>query len=186
MKGTLMNELLMRTYPKVNSLTLLFEERCVHALFRKRVCSGISSGKFKSVLLGGVPYVDNRPPAPKGLNESELLKKNRAETLSLKSRNSRIQVVVNWSSVKRPGLLQVKLAVVPGVPPMEGIRNPPGPPQNCFPVASLAFNSLSTTGSICPPGTPARKVCTSELLERSAGRTGIDVLTTVPRSAPLR
>ena len=66
--------------------------------------------------------------------DSALEKKKRAATLSLPARNSRSQLVVNWSSVYLPGRLTMKLpefrltlqvlgsTVTPGVPAMEGIR----------------------------------------------------------------
>src|SRR6266481_879612 len=105
---------------------------------RKRAATGISKGKSRSVelmLLCSVPPSDAcKPPAPKGRLVSEFEKKNRAPSLSLLELNSLSQLVVNWSSVYFPALLNtngaeftlglqvVSSTVTPGVPGRDGKR----------------------------------------------------------------
>ena len=109
--------------------------------------NGRSYGKFKSVALMLLAKVPPReacnPPAPKGRSDSALEKKKRAETLSVPLRNSRSQLVVNWSSVYLPGRLMIKGAelrlteqsvgftVTPASAglPTEGNKKPPASPN---------------------------------------------------------
>src|SRR6201987_3065468 len=104
--------LLMRTKPKRKSFTTAGENRWVSSILRNRALIGRSYGKSRSVALMLLARVAPReacnPPAPNGKNDSEFEKKKRAESLSLPPRNSRSQVVVNWSSVYLPGLLTMK------------------------------------------------------------------------------
>src|SRR6266436_9449053 len=120
------------------------------------------------MLLANVPPREAcKPPAPKGSKDSALEKKKRAETLSWPARNSRSQLVVNWSSVYLPGRLMMKGAeltlteqvsastVTPGVPGTEGSKNPLASPPNWL---LLKFKSDKITGSMAmgtagqPPG----------------------------------
>src|ERR1700686_5277610 len=136
--ATLLSVSLMCTKPNLNSFTSVGEKRCVSVIFRKRVFTGVSNGKFSddelTLLARVLPRDSCRSPPPKGRKLSESEKKNRAEILSWPLRNSRSQLVVNWSSVYLPGRLIINGAVFrltkqvlgftvrPGVPGSEGIR----------------------------------------------------------------
>src|SRR5260370_27992032 len=117
-------------YQTRKSLTGAGVKRCVSLIERKRAATGISKGKSRSValmLLCSVPPSEAcKPPAPNGRLVSELEKKKRAPSLSLLALNSLSQLVVNWSSVYFPGLLTSSGPLDPGVPAIEGIRNPLG------------------------------------------------------------
>ncbi len=67
----------------MNSFTFSPENVCVQVPLRNRELTGISRGKFKSVLLGEAPKVVESPPPPNGFRESELLKNHRAASFSL-------------------------------------------------------------------------------------------------------
>src|SRR6267378_2107396 len=150
-----------------------------------------SYGKLRSValiLLERVPPSEAwRPPAPKGSSDSELEKKKRAETLSWPPRNSRSQLVVNWSSVYFPGLLTMKVPVSPAVPGIVGIRNPPGLLPNCL---LLKFNRASTTGSMSVPASGKSGVLNAAAIAsavRTGGSTGsAELLIWVPGERALR
>src|ERR1700682_2694246 len=80
----------------------------------------------------------------------------------------------------------------PGVPATDGISSPLVAPPNWV---LLAFNSASTTGSICDAVSVNAghvavagllKAAASDAAERSIGITGITVLRKVPGDKPLR
>src|SRR5579864_3230822 len=158
--GTLMALLLMWTQPKRKSLTRVGENRWVSATDIRRSSTGRSKGKFRSEPLMLPPSEACRPPAPKGTSCSELEKKKRYATLSLPPRNSRSQLVVNWSSVKRPGLLKAKGPVLrlpalskPAWPGTLGKRYPPG----VFKLIALKIEQLQRDRINLHPGLPREK-----------------------------
>src|SRR5579884_3497403 len=130
--GTLMALLLMCTRPKRKSFTREGEKICVSEIVNRRSLTGKSNGKFKSEPLTLPQREACRPPAPKGTCCSESEKKKRTATLSLPPRNSRSQLVVNWSSLNFPGRLMAKGPVFrlplvsPGTPGTDGNKYPPG------------------------------------------------------------
>src|SRR5579862_5273950 len=85
----------IRTKPKRNSLTSEAENRCVSDAEKKRSCTGNWYGKLRSVELAAAPREACNPPPPKGKSDLKLVKKKRAEILSLKSRKSLSQLAVN-------------------------------------------------------------------------------------------
>src|SRR5580704_18271434 len=129
--ATLLSTSLMCTKPNLNSFTRVGEKRCVSVIFRKRALTGVSNGKFSeeelTLLARVLPRDSCKSPPPKGRKLSESEKKNRAESLSWPLRNSRSQVVVNWSSVYFPGRL---MANAPVRGSLLGIRNPFDVPPN--------------------------------------------------------
>src|SRR6266403_4046975 len=181
----------MWTKPKRNSFTRVGEKRCVSLAVKNRPFRGRSYGKLRSValmLLERVPPREAwRPPAPKGRTDSELEKKNRAATLSWPPRNSRSQLVVNWSSLYFPGLLIMKVPVPPAVPGIVGIRNPPGLLPNW---SLLKFKRASTTGSISAAVRGKAEVLNAVAIEaasRMGGSTGnAELLICVPGERALR
>src|ERR1700720_461785 len=182
--GTLLSTSLMCTKPKRNSFTSVGENRCVSVTLKKRACTGVSNGKFRdeelTLLASVLPRDSGRSPPPNGRKLSEFEKKNRAETLSWPPRNSRSQLVVNWSSVYLPGLLMANEFVAGS---LLGIKNPLVAPPNWL---LLKFSSLRTTGSIAVVAFP-KKACEIDACERStAGSEGMVVLMNVPGESPLR
>src|SRR5580692_8997426 len=129
--GTLIRSSLICTNPNLNSFTSVAEKRCVSVMFRNRAFTGVSNGKFReeelTLLASVLPRDSCKSPPPKGRKLSESEKKNRAESLSWPLRNSRSQLVVNWSSVYFPGRL---IANAPVVGSLLGIRNPFDVPPN--------------------------------------------------------
>src|SRR5437763_3931978 len=145
------------------------------------------------MLLASVPPKEaSKPPAPKGRKDSEAEKKKRADILSWPPRNSRSQLVVNWSSVYFPVLLTTNGAefnvtwqvtgftLTPGAPGKEGIRYPPVVFPNWL---LLNCSSFRTTGSMPGSGIaghdPAAGVLKSAIISftklgevRSDGRIG--------------
>src|SRR5579863_3131457 len=115
----------MCTKPNLNSFTNVGEKRCVSVIFRKRAFTGVSNGKFSedelTLLASVLPNDSCKSPPPKGRKLSESEKKKRAEILSCPLRNSRSQLVVNWSSVYFPGRL---MANAPVVGSLLGINSP--------------------------------------------------------------
>src|SRR5579862_9639019 len=139
-------------------------------MLRKRSCTGMLYGKFRSVGLAGAPKEACSPPAPKGTSFSEFEKKKRSETRSRELWKSRSQSAVNWLSVKLPGLLTVNGTSEPTEVPAgtlfgNGQRYPfPGAPNWLL----LNARSDAATGST---GTPRS-------FDRFASEVG-----SVPRSA---
>src|SRR5580692_12977656 len=129
--GTLLRTSLICTKPKRNSFTSVGENKCVSVTLKNRVCTGVSNGKFRddelTLLASVLPRDSCRSPPPKGRKLSESEKKKRAESLSWPLRNSRSQLVVNWSSVYFPGRL---MANAPVRGSLLGIRNPFDVPPN--------------------------------------------------------
>src|SRR5580658_7342280 len=91
-------------------------------MFRNRARTGVSKGKLSDaelMLLASVLPSDScRSPPPKGSKLSESEKKKRADSLSWPLRNSRSQLLVNWSSLYLPGLLTVKETGEQGAVPL--------------------------------------------------------------------
>src|SRR5580698_7029995 len=129
--GTLLRTSLMWTKPNRNSFNRVGENKCVSVTFKNRAWTGVSNGKFSdeelTLLASVLPRDSCRSPPPKGRKLSESEKKKRAESLSWPLRNSRTQLVVNWSSVYFPGRLMAKAPVVGS---LLGIRNPFDVPPN--------------------------------------------------------
>src|SRR6202043_2832252 len=129
--GTLLRTSLMWTKPNRNSFTSVGENKCVSVTFKNRARTGVSNGKFSdeelTLLASVLPRDSCRSPPPKGRKLSESEKKNRTDTLSWPLRNSRSQLVVNWSSVYFPGRL---MANAPVVGSLLGISNPLVDPPN--------------------------------------------------------
>src|SRR5450432_4338528 len=94
------------------------------------------------LLLRVPPREACKPPAPKGRKESALEKKKRAETLSVPWRNSRSQLVVNWSSVYLPGRLMMNGAEFKLTEQVSGSTTTP------------ALAGLPTPGNKNPLGSP--------------------------------
>src|SRR2546425_1919986 len=99
----------MCTKPNRKSFTRVGEKRCVSETLKKRARTGVSNGKLRAVeltlLVSVLPSDSCKSPPPKGRKLSESEKKNRADSLSVPPRNSRSQLLVNWSSVYFPGRL---------------------------------------------------------------------------------
>src|SRR6476646_10062844 len=129
--ATLLSTSLICTKPNLNSFTSVGEKRCVSVIFKKRARTGVSNGKFRdeelTLLASVLPSDSCRSPPPKGRKLSESEKKNLAEILSCPLRNSRSQLVVNWSSVYFPGRL---MANAPVAGSLVGIRSPLVVPPN--------------------------------------------------------
>src|SRR5271155_4751466 len=121
----------MCTKPNLNSFTSVGEKRWVSVIFRKRAFTGVSNGKFSeeelTLLANVLPRDSCRSPPPKGRKLSESEKKNRAEILSCPPRNSRSQLLVNWSSVYFPVRL---MANAPVAGSLVGISSPLLVPPN--------------------------------------------------------
>src|SRR5450755_3150454 len=111
------------------------------------------------MLLAKVPPREAcKPPAPNGKRDSALEKKKRAATLSVPPRNSRSQLVVNWSSVYLPARLTMNGAEFRLTEQSSGFTTAPasaGLPTegNRKPLGSLnwllwKFKSDTITGSI--------------------------------------
>jgi len=120
----------MCTKPKRNSFTRVGEKRCVSLAVKNRALQREIIGEVE---IGGADAAGERAAegsleaaCAEGKQRFRMEKKKRAETLSWPARNSRSQLVVNWSSVYFPGLLIMKVPVLPAAPGIVGIRNPPG------------------------------------------------------------
>src|ERR1700688_703709 len=181
--ATLLSTSSICTKPNLNSFTSVGEKRCVSVIFRKRAFTGVSNGKFSdeelTLLASVLPRDSCKSPPPKGRTLSESEKKNRAEILSWPLRNSRSQLVVNWSSVYFPGWLTANAPVVGS---LVGISNPLVVPPNWL---LSKFSNFSTTGSMGVVVFP-KNACDIEACVRTAGSDGIVVLINVPGESPLR